>query len=64
MPYDRSMATHAPLPPEIWRRPPRAAQDFILALEARVASPVDGVAGSSPVTQGRPGRWCRWKTLT
>lgn len=38
MPYDRSMATHLPLPPEIWRRTPREAQDYILALEARVAA--------------------------
>ena len=38
MPYDRSMATHSPLPPEIWRRTPREAQDYILALAARVAA--------------------------
>lgn len=38
MPYDRSMAMHLPLPPEIWHRTPREAQDYILALEARVAA--------------------------
>jgi transposase len=38
MPYDRSMAAHPPLPPEIWHRTPREAQDYILALEARVAA--------------------------
>lgn len=32
------MATHPPLPPEIWHRTPREAQDYILALEARVAA--------------------------
>ena len=38
MPYYRSMATHSPLPPEIWDRTPREAQEYILALKARVAS--------------------------
>jgi len=38
MSYDRPMATHPPLPPEIWDRTPREAQDYILALEARVAA--------------------------
>lgn len=38
MPYDRPMATQLPLPPEIWHRTPREAQEYILALEARVAS--------------------------
>lgn len=37
MPYDRLMATQPPLPPEIWNRTPREAQEYILALEARVA---------------------------
>jgi transposase len=38
IPYDRSMATHPPLSSEIWHRTPREAQDYILALEARVAA--------------------------
>jgi len=38
MPYDRFMATHLPLSLEVWRRTPREARDYILALEARVAA--------------------------
>lgn len=32
------MATHPPVPPEIWDRTPREAQESILALAARVAA--------------------------
>jgi transposase len=32
------MATHRPLPPEIWAGLPRPVQEYILALEARVAA--------------------------
>src|SRR5512134_1689633 len=38
MPYDCPMATHLPLPPAICHRTPREAQEYILALESRVAS--------------------------
>jgi transposase len=38
MPYDRRMATHPSLPSELWERTPREVQDYILALEARVAA--------------------------
>jgi transposase len=32
------MATHPSLPPKLWERTPREVQDYILALEARVAA--------------------------
>jgi transposase len=38
MPYDRLMTTHPSLPSELWDRTPREVQDYILALEARVAA--------------------------
>jgi transposase len=38
MPYDRLMATHPSIPSELWDRTPREVQDYILALEARVAA--------------------------
>ena len=38
MPYDRLMATHPSLPSELWNRTPHEVQDYILALEARVAT--------------------------
>ena len=38
MPYDRLMAMHPSIPPELWDRTPREVQDYILALEARVAA--------------------------
>ena len=38
MPYDRLMVTHPSLPSELWDRTPREVQDYILALEARVAA--------------------------
>ena len=38
MTYDRLMATHPSIPPELWDRTPREVQDYILALEARVAA--------------------------
>jgi transposase len=38
MPYDRLMAPHPSLPANLWERTPREVQDYILALEARVAA--------------------------
>jgi transposase len=38
MPYDRLMATHPSLPSDLWDRTPREVQDYILALETRVAA--------------------------
>ena len=38
MPYDRLMTTHPSIPSELWDRTPREVQDYILALEARVAA--------------------------
>ena len=38
MPYDRLMAPHPSLPTELWERTPREVQEYILALEARVAA--------------------------
>ena len=38
MPYDRLMATHPSIPSELWDRTPGEVQDYILALEARVAA--------------------------
>lgn len=38
MTYDRLMATHPSLPSELWHRTPHEVQDYILALEARVAA--------------------------
>ena len=38
MPYDRLMATHPSLPSELWNRTPHEVQDYILALETRVAT--------------------------
>jgi transposase len=38
MPYDRLMATHPSIPSELWDRTPREVQDYILALEARIAA--------------------------
>ena len=38
MPYDRLMTTHPSLPSALWDRTPREVQDYILALEARVAA--------------------------
>src|SRR5918992_1052273 len=38
MPYDRLMAPHPSLPADLWERTPREVQDYILALEARIAA--------------------------
>src|SRR5688500_12008690 len=38
MPYDRLMTTPPSLPSELWNRTPHEVQDYILALEARVAA--------------------------
>jgi transposase len=38
MPYDRRMAPPPSLPAALWDRTPREVQDYILALEARVAA--------------------------
>ena len=38
MPYDRLMVPHPSLPADLWERTPREVQDYMLALEARVAA--------------------------
>ena len=38
MTYYRLMTTHRPFSPAIWDHTPRAVQDYLLALEARVAA--------------------------
>jgi transposase len=38
MPYDRLMTTHPSVPSALWDRTPREVQEYILALEARVAA--------------------------
>jgi transposase len=38
MPYDHLITPHPSLPSELWDRTPHAVQDYILALEARVAA--------------------------